>query len=64
MVALQSATQASYTRLLDGLVAAGKYNWQAFVDGGDGSGPQIGRDSCQAFMRTYCAPGMQVGGAL
>ena len=36
--ALQAATAATHTKLVSALIAAGKYNWQAF-GGGDGTGP-------------------------
>ena len=51
--ALQAATQLTYRRLVDALVKAGKYNWQAF-GGGDGPGQGISQASCHSFMRQHC----------
>jgi hypothetical protein len=63
--ALQQATAAAHAKLVAGLIARGKYNWQAFFGndvafGDDAAGVQIGRgEMCTRFMRRYCAPPMQ-----
>ena len=36
--ALQAATTATHTTLVEALIKAGKYNWQAFSNG-DGASP-------------------------
>lgn len=56
---LQYATQAAHARLVDALVAAGKYNWQAFGDQ-DGVGPSVPQGSqCAEFMRARCGASFQ-----
>lgn len=56
--ALQAATAATHTKLVSALIAAGKYNWQAF-GGGDGTGPGISKSTCKHFMQTFCDPSKQ-----
>ena len=58
--ALRDATAVTHERLVTTLVAAGKYNWQAF-GGGDGTGPGISEGDCAAFMRGRCTPEFQKG---
>jgi len=62
--ALQAATQEAHGRLMTALIAAGKYNWQAFTsttdaDKGNSAGPRITQKSCTSFMRRFCDPAMQ-----
>jgi len=58
LLQLQLATTATHTSLVNKLIEAGKYNWQAF-GGGDGTGPGIHKDDCVTFMRKYCDPKRQ-----
>ena len=58
LAALQYATLATNMLMIESLVPAQKYNWQAFgaedgVNGGPGAG------NCAAWMRTNCAPSFQ-----
>ena len=58
---LQAATAATHAKLVDALIQAGKYNWQAF-GGGDGTGsglPTPQGSKCVAWMEEYCAPAQQ-----
>lgn len=55
---LQIATLATHSRLVTTLIAAGKYNWQAF-GGGDGAGPGINQDECATFIRSRCSEEFQ-----
>ncbi len=50
---LQYATQLTNARLIDALVAAGKYNWQAW-GAQDGVGQGVTNSSCTSFMSTLC----------
>ena len=58
--ALRFATQSTSQRLIDTLIAAGKYNWQAFgshdtsVSARLGAGAGISPASCASDMRTLC----------
>ena len=56
--ALQLATTATHSKLVTALIAAGKFNWQAF-GGGDGTGGGVSHSNCANFMRASCAPGKQ-----
>lgn len=58
VTAIQQATQQASQSLITALIAAGKYNWQAF-GAQDGVGPAPSQGNCAAFMRSYCAPAMQ-----
>jgi len=62
LAALRFATQSTSQTLIDTLIAAGKYNWQAFGSHdtsapgptrGLGNSP-ISPSSCLAFMTEYC----------
>lgn len=58
---LRAATTATHKKLVAALIAAGKYNWQAF-GGGDGSGPTLPAATgprCIQFMDEYCDPAKQ-----
>jgi hypothetical protein len=55
---IQYATQLTNQRLIDALVAAGKYNWQAF-SAQDGVGAGVSQSSCNSYMQTYCQPQYQ-----
>ena len=56
--ALQLATQAANSALINASVLAGKYVWQAFGNG-DGAARGPSRDTCAAWMREFCAPARQ-----
>lgn len=61
IVQLRDATTATHNKLVDALIKAGKYNWQAF-GGGDSTSsglpaPQGAR--CAAWMHEFCAPEKQ-----
>lgn len=51
---IQVATQLTQARLIDALVAAGKYNWQAFGSQ-DGVGEGVQQTSCVSYMTSRCA---------
>lgn len=51
---LQRATALSYDKLLVALVAAGKYDWQAFAPT-----PRFSNGSCSSWMDRYCEAGRQ-----
>ena len=51
---LQRATALSYDKLLVALVAAGKYDWQAFRPT-----PVFSNGTCNSWMDRYCEPGQQ-----
>jgi len=57
---VQYCTRLTHARLVDLLVSAGKYNWQAF-GAQDGVGPGLPNqpDSCTQFMRERCTPEWQ-----
>eukprot|EP00912_Choanoflagellata_sp_UC4_P000213 UC4_evm3s135 len=57
---LQFATAKTHQKLVNSLIKAKKYNWQAF-GGGDGTGPGLPRDSksCIEFMTNRCDPSFQ-----
>ena len=50
---LRAATTATHARLVDELIKAGKYNWQAFSNG-DGAGGGIIKTTCHKFMQGRC----------
>eukprot|EP01084_Bolivina_argentea_P303780 524569_1 len=50
---IQKATQQTNQRLIDALIDAGKYNWQAFGHQ-DTVGPGISKSQCSNFMNNYC----------
>ena len=50
---LRAATTATHVRLVDELIKAGKYNWQAFSNG-DGAGGGIIKTTCHEFMQGRC----------
>ena len=55
---LQYATLATNMLLIESLVPAGKYNWQAFgADDGVNAAPNKG--NCVTWMRTNCLPARQ-----
>lgn len=54
VVDIQVATQLTQARLIDTLVAAGKYNWQAFGSQ-DGVGEGVQQKSCASYMTSRCA---------
>jgi hypothetical protein len=56
--ALQAATQAVNSALVNATVAQGKYSWQAF-GAGDGATRGPSRADCAAWMRERCAPARQ-----
>ena len=65
---LRAATAATQARLVTALIAAGRYNWQAFPSaktGGGSVGDQTAGgvpsapDACVRFMRRLCDPKMQ-----
>lgn len=50
---IQAATLHTSQKLIDALIAAGKYNWQAFTVGDNvGDGPT--RNNCAVWMRARC----------
>ena len=51
---IQYYTQLTNARLIDELVAFGKYNWQAFGHR-DGIGPGVSQSGCASFMRARCS---------
>jgi hypothetical protein len=53
---LQRATALSYDKLLVALVAAGKYDWQAFSTKFT---PRFTHSNCDSWMQTYCEPDRQ-----
>ncbi len=53
VAALQQATQATSAQLIAALVAAGKYNWQAW-GAQDGVGGGVNKGNCAAFMNARC----------
>jgi hypothetical protein len=55
---LQFATQATNQALIDALVAAGKYNWQAW-GAQDGVGGGVSAGNCVSYMRNMCDPARQ-----
>jgi hypothetical protein len=55
---VQYYTQLANAQLIDAVVAAGKYNWQAF-GAQDGVGDGVSKGSCAAFMRQRCDPSWQ-----
>ena len=61
LLALQAATTATHTRLVTQLIAAGKFNWQAFPDeaADDQTSGGISKKNCVKFMREHCDPSMQ-----
>lgn len=50
---IQYATQATNQRLISALVAAGKYNWQAF-GAQDGVGGGVSKGNCASYMTQFC----------
>merc|ERR1712232_1141080 len=55
---IQAGTQRTSQRLIDALIEAGKYNWQAFTTG-DGVGEGPTRATCLAWMRNRCSDAFQ-----
>ena len=51
---LQRATARTYDKLIVALVAAGKYDWQAF----HATSP-FSHSTCTSWMDSYCEPGRQ-----
>jgi hypothetical protein len=58
VLALQRATLAANSALINASVQAGKYVWQAF-GAGDGATRGPSRATCAAWMREFCAPARQ-----
>jgi hypothetical protein len=62
LAALQAATKVTHAKLVEELIKAGKYNWQAFPGAAqDGAGSTCPADpkGCNAYMQKHCDPEMQ-----